>query len=157
MLILIIFLLKQRFNSYFSFEASIQLLRIRMRHRDELLCLWPPYCFFLLPLAVVRKMLSSVHWLQFCICLSVIPLYNLICGEHEHKNSICAVYRQIVVRYTKRLEEMLKSTLCLHSVNLVVSCTICGALLSEVHWCIVYTEKWLPFVMFAATKIPVSN
>lgn len=48
-------------------------------------------CSFLWLLS--RKMLNSVHWLQFCIRLSVIPLYNLICGEHEYKNSICAVYR----------------------------------------------------------------
>lgn len=26
-----------------------------MGHRDELLCLWLPYCFLLLPLAVVKK------------------------------------------------------------------------------------------------------
>lgn len=47
--------------------------------------------------------------------------------------------RQIMVRYAERLEQMLKSTL--FSVNLVVSCTICGILLSEVYWRAVYTEE----------------
>lgn len=51
--------------------------------------------------------------------------------------------RQIMVRYAERLEQMLKSTL--FSVNLVVSCTICGILLSEVYWRAVYTEEWLRF------------